>query len=253
MSGPNVIIQRPKCKAVLLTPTLYFRLPETDDSLALALQAFEDRYGHGIIRRMPSVTRTLVDRSRNLMVHEAQKIYDAEYYIFCDGDQFFCTGDIGYWRAVTGSTMPDRFGKTNFFERLLSHGPEHKIIGGLYKDRKKGIEFQCDPGHNERGWNDRMNKGEIRGVQSVKWVASGATRYAVSLFQDLRDKAKTNQALAQEIMPMVHDREWGYFSRSKHHQVGEDVAVCLWAKEACGTQTYIDCEIRAWHQATIWV
>lgn len=248
----NIQIARPKCKAVLLTPTLYFRLPETDDSLALALQAFEDKYGHGIIRRFPSTTRTLIDRSRNIMVHEAMKAYDTEFVIFCDGDQFFCTGDVPYWRAVTKSTLPDRFGKTNFFERILSHSSEHKIIGGLYRDRKKGVEFQCDPGHNQPGWNDRMNKGEIRDVQPVKWIASGATRYSASLFDSLKAAAKTNPVLAQEIMPIVHDREWGFFTRSKHHQVGEDVACCLWAKEACGIQTFIDCEIRSWHQMTVW-
>ena len=59
----TVLTPRPKCKAVVLLPTLYFRLPETDDSIALALQAFEDRYGHGIIRRMPSTTRTTVSEN----------------------------------------------------------------------------------------------------------------------------------------------------------------------------------------------
>jgi hypothetical protein len=248
----TVLTPRPKCKAVLLTPVLYFRLPETDDSLALGLEAFEDKYGHGIVRRMPSVTRTLIDRSRNIAIHEAQKVYDADYYIFADGDQFYPTGDLAYWRTVTKSTLPERYGKVNFFERLLSHGPEYKIIGGLYKDRRNGVEYQTNSGHNEAGWNAKVDEGKIRGVQPQKWIATGATRYAASLFTELREKAKTDRTLQAEIMPMVHDKEWGYFSRSRHHQVGEDVSLSLRAKESCGIQSWVDCELRCWHCGNVW-
>ena len=249
----TVLTPRPKCKAVLLTPTLYFRLPETDDSLALALQAFEDKYGHGLVRRMPSITRTIVDRSRNISVDEAQKAYDAEYYVFADHDMFYTTGDVAYWRAVTKSPLPERFGKINFFDRILSHGPECTIIGGCYVSKLNGIDYQCDPGRNVPGWNARMNKGEFRGVMPVKWVATGATRYAASLFDDLKAKAKTNPVLFQEIAPLQHNKEWGYLSRSKHHQVGEDVSLCIRAKEDLGLQSYLDCEIRCWHEMRVWV
>lgn len=236
-------------RMVVLTPTLYHRLPEMEDSLRLAQERYEDRHGHGHIRHLPSILRTLIDRSRNMMVDAYLKKYpDVPFCQFVDHDMFYPTGDVDYWRSITKSTLPERFGRVNFFERMLSHGPEHQIIGALYIDRKNGVEYQCDSGHNEPRFNERVNKGELRGVLRQKWVATGGMRIAREAL--LKMIAAAPQKFPDTI-PVKHGREWGLFSRGLH-AVGEDVAFCLRAGEL-GIASFVDLDCRCWHQMQTWV
>lgn len=256
MTAPSQPAARPaarpagsaQSRMVVMLPTLYHREPETEDSIALAIQAFEERHGHGRVLRMPSILRTLVDRARNMSVWAALKRFNPDFYLFGDHDMFYPTGDVDYWRSVTKTTLPDRYGEVNFIERMLGHPADYHVIGGMYRDKKNGIEYQCNRGHNTPGFNERYNKGELRGIIEDEWVATGAMRVSSKVIHAMIDASMTSM---QDIRPTKHGREFGWFSRVRH-DVGEDVQFCLRVRQL-GFRVFLDLDLRCHHAMKVWV
>lgn len=229
-------------QAVVLQPIQYDPTVENMESLILAMQ----RFGRHKLRYAIPQKRTLVDTARNRLLHTFMQDYDAPYAIFIDADMGLPIANIGWWRYTYKTTLPPRYA-VNFFERLLSHPIERGIVGATYVDRKVGAEIQCSRGcgtGKQPGFSESWNKGSMRGLVECDWVGTGAVRIS----RWVVEKLIANVDRWPESKPTQPGRHYGFFQRP-HHARGEDVGMCLRAKEL-GIQSYLDTDLKVFHRGT---
>jgi GT2 family glycosyltransferase len=163
------------------------------------------------------------------------------------------TGNIDRWRARFGTTLPDRFGKINAIEHILSHGPQYGIIGGVYFDRIKGRSIMCKDGCGDRrnqAFVDKVRTGAQRGLVQQGWVATWFMRIHRRVFE----KIAANESKFPEIKRARPDMPYGFFMpyiNGAHSQIGEDSAFCIRASQV-GEPSYLDCDIRLFHCGSVW-
>ena len=227
-------------RAVLAMPVGYFVESTTMDSLWRAAA----RYGRDQLA-YDQEDKGDIDKARNILADRALKRTPRpDYIIFVDHDAGVPIGDPKWYRRRFGHTLPDRYGRHNFFTRLLAHPPAMGIVGAAYFQRMDGGEAVCSLGlgGQQKGFSDQLRKGAARGLMPCDWIGFGGTRVALWVL----DRLHAEQHRWPEIISKKNPpRALGLFNKTMA-DVSEDVAFCLRAK-TIGIQTYIDCELRLVH------
>lgn len=224
---------------MMLLPVYRYFNPDTH----FTLFANYAKYGPEKIG-MEVVKRTVIHEARNILVHKFMKT-DAEWAIMCDDDMILPCGNAAIFNGNFRANVPTQNASFNSISRIMSHGKDKQIIGGLYFGRHEFGQAQCSLGF-DGGWeneNIKLRNRSYTGVLPVRWVATGFLRIHRSVFETLRKEIDGGRF--PECKP-VNDAMWhGYFSPIKVG-IGEDVSFCLRAKE-CGITSYVDTDLILLH------
>ncbi len=198
-------------------------------------------YGFDKIGIMPK-WRTLVVEARNDLAEKAL-LTPSEWFIYVDADGVFPCGSGAILRKY-GCEIPEPKASRNAIERLMSHPKDKLIVGGVYKDRRKGTQIQAEPAFRNAKENERLmklytNENKSDSLEKVGWVGFGLVRIHRSVFERMKEAAKGDGPLAEIAPPPGRDGEpYGYFSTTRA-QRGEDVAFCRRAQKL-GIETWLD-------------
>jgi hypothetical protein len=211
-----------------------------------ALYANYASYGPDKIGLIRAPKATEIHRARSQVANVFMR-GDAEYLIMVDDDMLIPYGNEGaYERHVLdlcGEGVPAGLGRVHGISKLMSHGPEVGIVGGLYTARGKGRNPMVFGGNFTR---DQAKNGTLTGLHEVDWIATGFIRIHRSVFKKIKDAAPTK---FKDIMPRGQPNGpgdyYGYFLPRLNHQ-GEDSAFCSRAKEV-GVKCYLDSDIKCGH------
>jgi hypothetical protein len=187
---------------------------------------------------------TEIHRTRSMVANSFMR-GDAEYLIMVDDDMLLPFGnESAYERLVhdiCGESVPHRAGNCRAISKIMSHGPEIGIVGGLYVARNKH--------RSPMVWGvdrEAAKKGALTGLHKCDWIATGFIRIHRSVFQKIKDAAPTK---FKDIMPRGEANSpgdyHGYFLPRINHQ-GEDSSFAARAREV-GVQSYLDADIKLGH------
>jgi len=192
----------------------------------VTLTANYRKYGIDKINIIPKF-RTLIDEARNDLAAKFL-LSKAEWAVFCDDDMVLPTGNAAFLQK-NGWAVPDRLGNRVALERIMSHPKEHRIIGGLYRDRRVGTRAQCEKAFRSPQENARLieiitGKRTDDGLEENGWCATGFVRVHRSVLEEMAAEAKPGGKLADIAPPRGRENEApGFFGRTSQWR-GEDVA-----------------------------
>lgn len=216
----------------------------------VTLLANYKKYGFDKINAIPKF-RTLIDEARNDLAAKflASK---SEWAIYCDDDMVLPIGNASAVRQH-GWNVPEKKGNRVAFERLMSWGPEYRIIGALYRDRRLGNRAQCERAFRSPQENARliaiMDGTNVvdDGLEENGWVATGMVRVHRSVFEEMTAAAKPGGPLADIAPPPERSTEsLGFFGRTSRWR-GEDIAFGRRA-ELIGIKSYTDVGLVCGHR-----
>lgn len=186
--------------------------------------------------------RTVIHEARNILIHKALKT-DANWFIFVDDDMILPCGSAALFNGRYRASIDEKRASLTAISRLMSHPSDKLIVGSLYFGRHENGKAQCSSGFTSAQENEKLHKGEYRGLKAEEWVGTGLMRIHRSVF------AEFDKAIAEGKFPECkHNREdmWvGYFNPIRVG-MGEDVSFCRRAKEI-GIQTYLDTDLICLH------
>jgi hypothetical protein len=186
--------------------------------------------------------RTVIHEARNILIHKALKT-DANWFIFVDDDMILPCGSSGIFNGRYRANIDEKRASLNAFSRLMSHPADKLIVGSLYFGRHENGKAQCSSGFTSTQENEKLHKGEYKGLKTEEWVGTGLMKIHRSVFEQF------DKAIAEGKFPECkHSREdmWvGYFNPIRVG-MGEDVSFCRRAKEI-GIQTYLDTDLICLH------
>lgn len=187
-------------------------------------------------------TGTLIHESRNLLVDRFLKT-DGEWCLFIDDDMVMPFGNDKAFNARYKANLPPHLAGVNAISRIMSHGTDKGIVGGLYFGRHSRGKAQCSEGFASDVANaalhDTSKMGELR---KVSWTATGFMRIHRSVFDKIKAAAEEKWP---HLIPSKPDRPFGYFTPDKVGQ-GEDVAFCLRAGQV-GVNCFVDTGVVCLH------
>ncbi len=187
--------------------------------------------------------RTVIHESRNILVHKALKT-DAEDFIFFDDDMLLPCGSVDLFNGRYRAGVPDRCAMHNAISRLMSHGPEHKIVGSLYFGRHELGRAQCALGFESDAESANLrNHRTYTGLLPMRWIGTGGLKIHRSVFEDMRKAIDEGQF--EECKP-VNDSLWYGFFNPRRVGMGEDVSFGNRAYEL-GIPSYLDPELELLH------
>lgn len=201
------------------------------------------RYGVEKIGLIPKF-RTLISEARNMLADMALKT-DSEWFIFVDDDVVLPCENGAMLRSI-GCNIPEPNASFNAISRIMSHGPEHKIVSALYFGRNESNRAQVanafeSPSEDARYHTMRRVGGEFP-LEKVRFAGMGFMRIHRSVFETMRERA---DELFPEIKPKMDGRHYGYFN-PPGPDTGEDCIMCERAA-MCGFPTYLDPSLMLGH------
>lgn len=226
---------------------------ETVEPLALVtIYRAAKFYGPEKITLIPKI-RTLITEARNDLAHKFMAS-SSEWAIMIDSDMIIPCGNGAMLRSQ-GCNLPEPKASRNAFERLMSHPPEYKIVGALYKDRRQGTRAQCELAFRSAQENERLigvfdGKGNYDGLEETGWLGFGLIKIHRSVFQSMRDAAQPGGSMEDIAPPKGRDTEPYGFFRTTAAQRGEDVVFCRRA-QSLGIKTYVDTGLPCGHVGRI--
>jgi hypothetical protein len=229
-------------KLCILIPTYRTICPKTHYTLF----ANYARYGAEKIA-MEMHEGTLIAESRNILVHRAlRNCPDAEWFLFVDDDMVLPVGNESYFNGNCNAGLPPESASFIGISRIMSHGSDKRIVGGLYYGRHEFGQAQCALGFgpNHEKWNDEFRSNRVhRGLIPCEWVATGFLKIHRSVFTDM--KAEIDAGKWPELKPAQEGGWYGFFTQLSAG-VGEDVSFGRRAKEI-GIQSYVDASLEILH------
>jgi len=225
--------------------SLQVLLPIYDDPTPLNHITLLANYRHYGVDKINILTklRTLIDEARNDLAHRAMQKNQSKYVLFVDSDMVLPVGNAKSLHKH-GWPIPERLGNRMAIERIMSHPPEYRIVGGLYRDRRVGRQAQTEKAYRSKAENDRLigiMDGRVNddGLEENRWVATGFMRVDISVFHEMAAEAKPGGKLADIAPPAGRENEpIGFFGRTSQWR-GEDIAFCRRAG-LLGIKTYCD-------------
>lgn len=190
---------------------------------------------------------TVIHEARNQLAEKFMRS-GAETALMFDDDMILPCGSPAWFNGNCGAGVSERSAGFNAISRLMSHGKDKGIVGGLYFGRHEWGQAQCEQGFakNREIENEKFRAGSYQDLVPTGWVGTGAIKIERWVFEKL--KAAIDQGVFPESTPH-HDGSWyGYFSPIKT-AVGEDVSFCTKAKKL-GIQTYVDASLVCLHEGS---
>lgn len=236
-----------KTKACLLMPMYDSVTPLTFFTLWRCMKL----YGPDNITLIPK-WRSLIDEARCDLA-ERFLLTGSEWAIYCDDDMVLPCGSGGMLRKH-GLAIPEPKISRNAIERLLSHPPQYRIVGALYKDRRGGTKAQCASAFGSEARNNHLlslftSKPEVDGLEEEGWIGGGLFRVHRSVFLEMKESAKPGGPLADIAPPKGRENDpFGFFGRSAQFR-GEDVFFARRAGQI-GIKSYLDCGLICGHEGS---
>lgn len=204
-------------------------------------------YGPAKIGLIRAPKATEIHRSRSQVANRFLA-GEAEYLLMVDDDMLLPFGnEAAYERLVLdicGEPVPNRAGQCHSISKIMEHGPEIGIVGGLYVARNAG--------RNPMAWDvdgatpQELRAGTVSGLKKCSWVATGFIRIHRSVFQKIKDAAPTKfKDIAPRGQAGGAGDYCGFFQNRMNH-MGEDNSFCSRAREV-GFQCYVDTDIKLGH------
>lgn len=186
--------------------------------------------------------RTLVYEARNIITHKFLKT-NAKYLIQFDSDVIPPCGDAGVFNGRWMAGVNPTSAAYNAIARLMSHGEDKLIVGGLYFGRNPTGKAQCYSGFHKPGFPEDVRSRKIKGLYPDNWVATGCLRVHRDVFA--RMDVEIDKGTWPECKPASRDMWRGYWM-PKVVGMGEDVSFCSRAREL-GIQPYVDLDLICLH------
>ncbi len=170
--------------------------------------------------------------------------------IMIDDDMVLPCGSVGVFNGRYNAGVPEANAGLNTITRLLSHGPENGIVGGLYFGRHDIGQAQCEQGfgHNQAIENERLRKFKYQGLLKTGWVGTGCIKIERWVIEKM--KKAIDDGMWPECKPSMEGSWYGYFNPQKV-RVGEDVSFGRRASEL-GIQSYVDTSLICLHSGDRW-
>lgn len=181
---------------------------------------------------------TLVHESRNKLFARVRRT-EAEWYVLVDDDMILPMGNGDALRGL-GAEIPEPNASLYALDRLMSHGPEYKVVSGLYFSRKGNGKAQCHSGMEHPLENQKLRLMRERGgldypLREEKYVGLGFARIHRSVIEDVE---KLIDAQLPHLRPMREGGHYGYVMPS-NTDCGEDRFLCHLIEKA-GHKIWLD-------------
>lgn len=186
--------------------------------------------------------RTVIHESRNILAHKFLKT-NAKYAIMGDDDMIYPCGSVELINGRFGAGLPPDLAGQVAISRIMSHGEDKKIVGGLYVGRHDRGRAQCSSGFANDSENENLHKMKYRGLKKEEWVATGFIRIHRSVFEEM--KKAIDGGKWPECKPRGPDGWYGFFN-PLGVRIGEDVSFGRRATEL-GIQSYLDTSLVCGH------
>jgi hypothetical protein len=187
--------------------------------------------------------RTLIHESRNVLVHKALTTTDSPQFLFCDDDIIPPCGNAALFNEKYGAKLEARSASFNGISRIMSHGDDKRIVGGLYFGRSPRGKAQVASAFASSEENAKFHRNEHKDLKKEDWVATGFLRMHRSVFEEM--KREIDNGRWPECKPSKPGKPYGFFT-PLGTGIGEDVSFGRRAKEI-GIQSYVDASLVCLH------
>lgn len=204
-------------------------------------------FGRDKVAELPEFG-TLIHESRNRLFSRARKT-DAEWYIPVDDDMILPMGNGDVLRGL-GAEIPEPNASLYALDRLMSHGPEYKVVAGLYFSRKGTGKAQCHSGMEYPLENQKLRLIREKGgldypLREEKYVGLGWARIHRTVIEDVE---KLIDEKYPHLRPTREGGHYGYVMPS-NADCGEDVFLCNLISRA-GHKIWLDPALMLGHEGT---
>ncbi len=186
--------------------------------------------------------RTAIWESRNILAHKLLKT-TAKYGVMGDDDMIYPCGSPELINGRYGANLPKDLASQVAISRIMSHGEDKRIVGGLYVGRHDKGRVQCSSGFANDSENENLHKLKYRGLKKEEWIATGFIRIHRNVFEEMAKAIDGGRW--PECKPRGPDGWYGFFN-PLGARVGEDVSFGRRAAEL-GIQSYLDCSLVCGH------
>lgn len=202
--------------------------------------------------------RTLIDEARNTLAQKARAMNPRpKYVVMIDSDMVLPCGHGGMLKKMgvnMGKGYPEPKASRNALVRIMSHPPEARIVGCLYRNRRGSFKPAVELAYRSSSEDARLRNmfdPEFKGARSdgleeTGWVGGGMFRVEMSVFDEMAEASKNDGPLADIAPPAGREADaFGWFGRTSQWR-GEDIAFCLRAQKI-GIKTYVDTGLLCGH------
>jgi hypothetical protein len=200
-------------------------------------------YGPDKIAIPEPVEGTVIHEARNILIHRAMPLNDVETFIMVDDDIVPPCGSEGYFNGRLKAGVTPEQARFNAISRIMSHGKDKEIVGGLYFGRHEYGLAQCEWGFGKLETNEGFRKNQYKGLIEMGWVATGFLKIERTAIDKL--KKAIDEGQFPECKPQKGQGWYGYFAPISTG-VGEDVSFGLRMKKI-GVKSYLDAPLVCLH------
>lgn len=191
---------------------------------------------------MQMIKRTTIHEGRNILIDKFMQT-DAKRIIMVDDDMVIPFGNAAYINSNHQANLPVEIAGRVGLSRLLSHGSEKGVVGGLYFGRHRAGKAQCSGGFESDAENAKFHRHEYEGAVAQRWVGTGWIKIERWVIEKMR--AHIDAGNWPELKPENDTRWYGYFTPLKVG-VGEDVSFGVRCGKI-GIQSYVDAGLECLH------
>ena len=188
---------------------------------------------------------TMIHEARNILTQRGLQNKDVETFIMFDDDVIPPCGNPPLWKVKYSSPLPEKITSRNAISRLMSHGRDKGIVGGLYFGRNKEGKAQCHSGFGDPKANADYHQHRNDGLVPELWVATGCLKIERWVFEKM--KQAIDDGKWPECKPFGNrPDQWYGFWNPQSTAVGEDASFGCRAHEI-GIQSYVDAGLECLH------
>ncbi len=188
-------------------------------------------------------TRTVIHESRNILIDAFMKNKSAKTALMFDDDMILPCGMPNRFNTKYKAKLPNNLASQVTISRLMSHGEDKGVVGGLYFGRGPNGHAQCASGFSKTNENAKLHELEYTGLKPEGWVATGCLKIEKWVIERL--KGEIDNGRWPECKPIDESKWYGYFTPVKVG-VGEDVSFGRRCAEI-GIQSYVDTSLVCGH------
>lgn len=189
------------------------------------------------------VKRTVIHEARNMLIDRFMKTPSAETAIMFDDDMILPCGNAGIFNGRFGAGVTEQLASVCAISRLMAHGKDKGIVGGLYFGRHDAGKAQCEKGFSSNTENEKLRLGRYSGLVPTGWVGTGAIKIEKWVIEKM--KHEIDEGRWPDCKPNSEDSWYGYFNPIRV-RVGEDVSFGRRAEEI-GIRSYVDAGLVCLH------
>jgi transcriptional regulator with XRE-family HTH domain len=186
--------------------------------------------------------QTLIDEARSILIDRAMKT-DAETFLMVDDDMILPCGNEWFFNTRCDARVPSKLASRIAISRIMSHGRDKGIVGGLYFGRHRAGRAQCSGGFSSNLKNREYHSYKNDGLVPEQWVATGVLkieRWVIEAMKKHIDAGKWPECKPNNGCPWT-----GYFAKIGTG-VGEDASFGCRAAEI-GIKSYVDAGLVCLH------